>query len=154
MIFTQSCLTLCNPTDHSLPGSSVHGILQAKILEWVAISFSMKYNEVVFIIWFFCKKASVKTSETHYLLVLTCDLFTVDLGFLAFKGTVTSLHISPKCASLDRIFPMSLAVYFSLHAELWFPSVGDCLGACGIQQRSPTCSSNTKDHLFSGSLFL
>ena len=32
--------TLCNPMDCSLPGSSVHGILQARILEWVAISFS------------------------------------------------------------------------------------------------------------------
>ena len=31
------CLTLCDPTDCSLPGSSVPGILQAKILEWVAI---------------------------------------------------------------------------------------------------------------------
>ena len=37
---TQSCPTLCNPMDCSLPGSSVHGILQARILEWVAISFS------------------------------------------------------------------------------------------------------------------
>ena len=37
---TQSCPTLCNPVDCSLPGSSVHGILQARILEWVAISFS------------------------------------------------------------------------------------------------------------------
>ena len=36
----QSCLTLCDPLDCSLPGSSVHGIFQAKILEWVAISFS------------------------------------------------------------------------------------------------------------------
>ena len=36
----QSCLTLCDPRDCSLPGSSVHGILQARILEWVAISFS------------------------------------------------------------------------------------------------------------------
>ena len=36
----QSCLTLCNPMDHSLPGSSVQGILQARILEWVAISYS------------------------------------------------------------------------------------------------------------------
>ena len=34
----QPCLTLCNPMDYSLPGSSVHGILQARILEWVAIS--------------------------------------------------------------------------------------------------------------------
>ena len=37
---TQSCPTLCNPLDCSPPGSSVHGILQARILEWVAISFS------------------------------------------------------------------------------------------------------------------
>ena len=36
----KSCLTLCDPTDCSPPGSSVHGILQARILEWVAISFS------------------------------------------------------------------------------------------------------------------
>ena len=37
---TQSCLTLCDPVDCSPPGSSVRGILQARILEWVAISFS------------------------------------------------------------------------------------------------------------------
>ena len=34
----QLCLTLCDPMDCSLPGSSVHGIFQARILEWVAIS--------------------------------------------------------------------------------------------------------------------
>ena len=36
----QSCLTLCDPTDSSRPGSVVPGILQARTLEWVAISFS------------------------------------------------------------------------------------------------------------------
>ena len=36
----QSCPTLCDPMDWGLPGSSTHGILQARILEWVAISFS------------------------------------------------------------------------------------------------------------------
>ena len=36
----QSCPTLCDPTDGSPPGSSVPGILQARTLEWVAISFS------------------------------------------------------------------------------------------------------------------
>ena len=40
VLVTQSCLTLCNPTDYSLPGSSAHGILQARILEWGAILFS------------------------------------------------------------------------------------------------------------------
>ena len=37
---TQSCPTLCNPTDYSLPGFSDHGIFQARVPEWVAISFS------------------------------------------------------------------------------------------------------------------
>ena len=38
----QSCLILCDPMDHSPPGSSVHGILQARNLEWVAISVSRR----------------------------------------------------------------------------------------------------------------
>ena len=38
----QSCLSLCNPVDCSPPGASVHGIFQARILEWVAISFSRR----------------------------------------------------------------------------------------------------------------
>ena len=39
----QSCPTLCNPMDSSPPGSSVHRILKARILEWIAISFSRGY---------------------------------------------------------------------------------------------------------------
>ena len=41
----QSCLTLCDPTDCSLPGSSVHGIFQASVLEWGAIAFSANKAE-------------------------------------------------------------------------------------------------------------
>ena len=37
---TQSCLTLRDPMDYSLPGSSIHGIFQARVLEWGAIAFS------------------------------------------------------------------------------------------------------------------
>ena len=39
-VCAQSCLTLCNHMDCSSPGSSVHGVSQARILEWVAISCS------------------------------------------------------------------------------------------------------------------
>ena len=41
----QSCPTLCDPIDSSPPGSTVPGILQARTLEWVAISFSMNWTE-------------------------------------------------------------------------------------------------------------
>ena len=37
-VHAQSCLTLCDPMDHSLPGSSVHVVFQARILKWAAIS--------------------------------------------------------------------------------------------------------------------
>ena len=42
MLVSQSCLTVCDPMDWGSPSASVHGILQARILEWVAISFSRK----------------------------------------------------------------------------------------------------------------
>ena len=38
VLVTESCLTLCDPMDCSPPSFSVHGILQARILEWIAIS--------------------------------------------------------------------------------------------------------------------
>ena len=40
VLAAKSCLTICNPVDCSLPVSSVHGIFQARILEWIVISFS------------------------------------------------------------------------------------------------------------------
>ena len=48
----QSCPTLIDPMDHSLPGSSVHEILQARVLEWGAIAFSniwelLNYTEII-----------------------------------------------------------------------------------------------------------
>ena len=50
----QSYLTLCKAIDCSLPGSSVHGIFQARVLDWVAIAFSRRT------IWIFLKKLKIK----------------------------------------------------------------------------------------------
>ena len=50
----QSCPALCDPTDGSPPGSPVTGILQARTLEWVAISFSKDTNE-----WFLMKNNEI-----------------------------------------------------------------------------------------------
>ena len=44
VLVAQSCSILCDPMDCSSPASSVHGIPQARILEWVAISFSIIYD--------------------------------------------------------------------------------------------------------------
>ena len=63
VLVAQSCLTLCNPMDCSLPGSSVHGILQAKILEPVAISDSRGSSRLRDRTWVFCIAGRLFTPE-------------------------------------------------------------------------------------------
>ena len=65
---TQSCLTLCGPMDCNPPGSPVHGILQARTLEWVAISFSNRLKSQTLIlkiksVAFFLANISISTYE-------------------------------------------------------------------------------------------
>ena len=54
MLAVQWCLTACNPMDCSPPGSSVHGISQARILEWVAILFSRESSLPRNLTWVSC----------------------------------------------------------------------------------------------------
>ena len=63
----QLCPTLCDPMDYSLPGSSIHGISQARVLEWSAIAFSIYRsinkcppNNKVLILMYNYKKVSMK----------------------------------------------------------------------------------------------
>ena len=62
---TQSCLTLRDPMDCSLPGSSVHGIFQARVLEWGAITFSKFYASVHYLF------PSLIQDSTLYLIALS-----------------------------------------------------------------------------------
>ena len=72
----QSCLTLSDPVDYSLPGSSIHGIFQARVLEWGAIAFSaIKRNafESVLMRWMNLEpiiqsKVSQKEKDKHDIL--------------------------------------------------------------------------------------
>ena len=59
----QSCPALCDPIDYSLPGSSVRGILQARILEWVAIPFSRESSEPKDRTWVSCMTDESLPSE-------------------------------------------------------------------------------------------
>ena len=49
VLVTQLCPTLCDPMDPNPPGPSVHGILQARILQWVASSFSNRNDKIALI---------------------------------------------------------------------------------------------------------
>ena len=93
----QSCPTLSDPTDCSLPGSSVHGIFQARVLEWGAIAFS---DEI---------------SSLSYSVV-----------FLYFFGLITGegFFVSP-CYSLELYIQLDISflLYFAFH----FSSLPSCL---------------------------
>ena len=74
---TQLCLTLSDPMDCCLPSSSIHGIFQARVLEWSAIAFSestiflYKQNEM-HVLFFFSKLLSI---STLFLIIIIHDLF-------------------------------------------------------------------------------
>ena len=64
----QSCLTLSDPMDCSLPGSSVHGIFQARVLEWGAIAFSDKHTQMypIYLKIFFTEDVTKLLDQGHY----------------------------------------------------------------------------------------
>ena len=83
----QSCPTLCDPMDCSPPGFSVHGIFQAWILEWVAISFSRGSSQpredlVLPILSTLSQKNAHLLCKQHIILTTTDGLFLVMLKIL------------------------------------------------------------------------
>ena len=98
VLVTQLCPTICDPMDYSLPGFSVQGILQARILEWVAISIS--------------RGSSWSKNQTW----VSCITST---GFALFSQLVLWCHIHKNTIkSLPR--PMSRSFLRFLLGVLWF----------------------------------
>ena len=64
VLVVQLCLTLCYPIDCNLPGSSVHGIFQIRILEWVAIPFSRGSSRPKDQTWVSCTAGDSLPSES------------------------------------------------------------------------------------------
>ena len=85
VLVTQLCLILCDPRDYSPPMSSVHGILQARILEWVAISFSRGSSQPRDWTWVSCIAGRIFTDWATKGRMAWFDL-------LAVQGTLKSLH--------------------------------------------------------------
>ena len=80
MEVAQLCLTLSDPMDCSLPGSSVHGIFQAGVLEWGAIAFSVKYIDTkLFIAFFYCPFKNCRIYKDVTGLILDTDNFVIFL---------------------------------------------------------------------------
>ena len=76
----QSYLTLCDYVDCSPPGSSVHGIFQARVLEWGAISFSNTLSSID-------QKVMLKILQARLQQYMNCELPDVQAGFRKGRGT-------------------------------------------------------------------
>ena len=76
----QLCPTLRDPMDHRLPGSSVHGIFQARILEWVAIAFSMTNLDNILKIRDITLPAKVRIAKTMVfpIVMYGCESRTIE----------------------------------------------------------------------------
>ena len=97
---TQSCLTLCDPMDCSLPASSIHGIFQARTVEWVAISFSRGFSQprdwtqvshIIgrrFTVW--------ATGEVQFTLLLHSRPITQETGAVARRGDYSESQMAKK----------------------------------------------------------
>ena len=116
VLVTQLCPTICDPMDYSLPGFSVQGILQARILEWVAISIS---------------RGSSWSKNQTWVSCITSRFFTIwaklrnpvvwcsSTGFALFSQLVLWCHIHKNTIkSLPR--PMSRSFLRFLLGVLWF----------------------------------
>ena len=109
----QSCPTLCDPMDYSLPHSSIHGIFQAKVLEWVAISFSRGSSWPRDWTWvsLHCRQMlyllSHQGGPTSKSLLATC--LHVKIQYL-FKSTVESFSLMKTFSPthLEFLFPKFL----------------------------------------------
>ena len=99
-----SCIQLCNLTDSSLPGSSVHGILQARVLEWIFISSSRHLPD-----------PEIKLASPSF----TGEFFTteptvlVGINFILRLNHFTYLNFGPFCLIIYLISICSIAYVIS-----------------------------------------
>ena len=104
-LVTKSCPTLCDPLDYSPPGSSVHGIVQARVLEWVAISSS---------------RGSSRIGD------LTCVSCLAGVFFTTEPPGKPPVLLLLRCQSGVREFekPGSQVVLFTSEFPVWTPGAG------------------------------
>ena len=97
VLVAQLCQTLCDPVDCSQPGSSVHGILQARIVEWVAISIS-----------------TLMTSEQTYSVFRLPEVVTMQVYFVCAFWSLALLGTFSSCAVLSAYGVRSISQWPSL----------------------------------------
>ena len=109
----QSCLTLSDPMDCSLPGSSIHGIFQARVLEWGAIAFSNTHLYILFYILFqYGLSQDVEYSSLCYTVEPHC-LFILYIIVCIYQPQALSPSVSlpPLPLATTNLFSMSVSLF-------------------------------------------
>ena len=127
VLVTQSCPTLCNPVDCSLPGFSVHGILQGRILEWVAIFFSRlssqprDWTQASYIAGGFFTIWTIR--EAPWYLAYTQKTLSEYVNSTSNLSIIHTTHITQiakvRKLNLYLLLFISQLVLFSLRSPLW-----------------------------------
>ena len=122
-LIAQSCPTLCDPVDCSPPGYPVHGILQARTLEWVAIPFSVGYSQLrdqtqvsciagrCFTIW--------ATREVHICQWQCHCLSSSHLLFIPLSPQVHFLHLG-LCSCPENMFTSAIFLDSHMRINIWY----------------------------------
>ena len=116
----QSCPTLCDPIDGSPPGSTVPGILQARTLEWVAMSFSNACKWKVKVKSLSCVRLFITPWTTAYQATLSMEFSTKSTG-VGCHCLLQSLATIPLFPSLVSLILDSKSQIVSHHSSFWSP---------------------------------
>ena len=93
----QSCLTLCDPMDCSLPGSSIHEIFQAKVLQWVAISFSRgssRSRDRTWVSRIARRRFTIWATNAFFAPIVIIMIFSLNFLNILFSYVELSLHFN------------------------------------------------------------
>ena len=129
LFLLQSCLTLCNPEDCSLPGSSVHGISQARLLQWVVMSFSHILVLKQYLCIWLCRVLVVVHRSYFYYFDLLIYFFYSFAGYLLLCGIFSSCGEQGLLSSCGAAFSLWWLLLWSTgFRALTF----SCPTACGV----------------------
>ena len=132
-VLAQSCPTFCVPMDCSLPDSSVHEILQARILEWFAISFSRASSQLrdwthIFYVSCICRQVLYRCTTLEALLIyLFFSLLMSPIGEHSY-GTQISLHFLPIQRGSSHFFPRFWSHKVSSRISSKLPTISQTSG--------------------------
>ena len=140
----QSCPTLCNPADCSLPGSSVHGILQARILEWVVMPSSKGSRwprNWTCISYVSCIGRQVLY---HFLGIYPVKIvnwkYTCTPGFIVALFTIARIWKQPQCPSTEEWIKKTWYIYTTEYCSVMKKEQNNAI--CSNMDRPRDCRLN------------